>query len=47
MIKIALGILLGVWLVIGTFALADRIATKRMERKERKEAKKLEENKGE
>lgn len=40
MIKIALGILLGVWLVIGTFALADKIATKHFERKERKLAKK-------
>lgn len=40
MIKIALGITLGVWLVIGTFALAEKIATKRQERKERKLAKK-------
>lgn len=40
MIKIALGILLGVWLVIGSFALAAKIATKRQERKERKLAKK-------
>lgn len=40
MIKIALGITLGVWLVIGTFALAEKIAMKRQERKERKLAKK-------
>ena len=40
MIKIALGITLGVWLVIGTFALADYIATKHRERKERRLLKK-------
>lgn len=40
MIKIALGITLGAWLVIGTFALAEKIAIKRQERKERKLAKK-------
>lgn len=44
MIKIALGILLGSWLVIGSFAVADKIATFRMERKQRRLNKKEKEN---
>lgn len=40
MIKIGLGMLLGAWLIIGSFALADKVATKRAARKERKAAKK-------
>ena len=36
MIKIALGIFFGIWLTIGSFAIADKIASRRMERKYKK-----------
>lgn len=36
MIRIALGILFGSWLVIGSFAIIEKIATKRQERKAKK-----------
>lgn len=36
MIKIALGMLLGAWLIIGSFAIAEKIAIKRQERKAKK-----------
>jgi len=48
MIKIAFGLLAGAWLIIGSFAIAEKIATKRHEKRQQKIAKKLEEqNKGE
>ena len=36
MIRIALGMLLGAWLIIGSFAIVEKIATKVQERKAKK-----------
>lgn len=44
MIKIALGIFFGCWLTIGSFAIADKIASRRMERKLEKQRKMNKEN---
>ena len=41
MIKIALGVLLGFWLTVGSLELVVKIVNKHEERKERKAAKKL------
>lgn len=41
MIRIALGMLIGAWLIIGSFAIAEKIAIKRQERKAKKQANKV------
>ena len=39
MIRIALGMLIGAWLIIGSFAITEKIALKRQLRKAKKQSK--------